>query len=229
MGACVSRDRVPTVEGAHVRENFCYQAEAKLGLYRVEFRTYQAAIKRFGYRIDLTEQHLRAIAPEIRLNVDEMKNDPKSAFAIAYLDTGFAYKEGRHQVEELILIGWLLCTHWSEETQARELWHIVNPGLAETVPKSDVNRLVASLMYVAVSINTKLVKAMPASAEKDKALAYLETCQRNRKSWAVGLTRELGAEVTEEELMELMKQFFRSYDLRMSIAGDKKNGEEDYE
>ena len=55
MGACTSRDRVPIVEGAHVRENFCYAAEAKLGLYRVEFRTYQAAIKRFGYRIDLTE------------------------------------------------------------------------------------------------------------------------------------------------------------------------------
>ena len=103
----------------------------------------------------------------------------------------------------------------------------MNPGLAETVNKTDVNRVVSGLMYVAVSINTKLVKAMPTSAEKDKAVAYLETCQRNRKSWAVALTRELGAEVTAEELMELMKQFFRSYDLRMSIAGDKKGEEDD--
>ena len=40
MGACVSRDKVPVVEGAHVREKFCYAAECKLGLYRVEFRTF---------------------------------------------------------------------------------------------------------------------------------------------------------------------------------------------
>ena len=107
------------------------------------------------------------------------------------------------------------------------MWHIVNPGLLDTVNKTEVNRLVASLMYVAVSINTKLVKALPPSGEKDKAVAYLETCQRNRKSWAVALTRELGPEVTADELMELMKQFFRSYDLRMSIAGDKKGEEDD--
>ena len=96
MGSCMYRDRVPIVEGAHVSENFCYQAECKLGLYKVEFRSFQAAIKRFGYRIDLTESHLRAIAPEIRLNVDAMKADKKSPYAIAYLDPDFAYREGRH-------------------------------------------------------------------------------------------------------------------------------------
>lgn len=116
MGPCVSRDRVPTVEGAHTQENFCYQAECKLGLHRVEFRSFQAAIKRFGYRIDLKEEHLKAIAAEIRLDVEAMQSNGKSPWAIAYLDKDFAYQEGRHQVDQLILIGWLLCTHWSDET-----------------------------------------------------------------------------------------------------------------
>ena len=161
MGACVSRDKIPVVEGAHVRENFCYAAECKLGLYRVEFRTFQAAVKRFGYRIDLKESHLRSIAPEIRLDVDAMKDDPKSPWAIAYLDADFSYQNGRHSVDQLILIGWLLCSHWSEETQSRELWHIVNPGLEEFVAKADVISVIASLVYVAVNLNRKLVQAMP--------------------------------------------------------------------
>jgi len=76
---------------------------------------------------------LKAIAPEIRLDVEKMKADPNSAYAIAYLDSSFAFKDNRHQVEKLIIMGWLLCTHWSEETQSRELWHIVNPELTETV------------------------------------------------------------------------------------------------
>ena len=161
MGSCVSRDRVPTVEGAHTEENFCYQAECKLGLHRVEFRTYQAAIKRFGYRIDLTESHLRAIASDIRLDVDAMKANPKSPWAIAYLDKEFAFKDGRHQVDQLILIGWLLCMHWSDKTQSIELWHIVNPELNETVDKTAINKVISSLMYIAVNLCRKFVDGMP--------------------------------------------------------------------
>ena len=48
-------------------------------------------MKRFGYRVDLKESHLRAIAQEIRLDVDAMKDDPKSPWAVAYLDADFAY------------------------------------------------------------------------------------------------------------------------------------------
>ena len=113
---CAQRDRKIILEGASSVENFCYNAECKLGLYRVEFRAFQAAIKRFGYRVDLNVEHLRAIAPEIRLDVDKMINDEHSAYAIAYLDKEFAYLNNRHCIEKLTLIGWLLCTHWSSET-----------------------------------------------------------------------------------------------------------------
>ena len=165
---------------------------------------------------------MRAIAMEIRLDVDAMKDDPKSPWAIAYLDTDFAYQNDRHSVDRLILIGWLLCSHWSDETQSRELWHIVNPALEEVVPKADVINTIASLLYVAVNLNKKLLKGMPESEEKTKALSYLDTCTKNRKRWMSELTQELDDEVTGEQLIELIKPFFRSYDLRMSIAGDTK-------
>ena len=135
MGACCSsnREKIYILEGASSDENFCYNAECKLELQKVEFRTFQAAIKRFGYRIQLNEDHLRAIAPEIRLNVDKMLADSNSVYALTYLDTEFAYLEGRHNVDKLMYIGWLLCSHWSEETQSRELWHIANPQLEDTI------------------------------------------------------------------------------------------------
>ena len=125
-----------------------------------------------------------------------MYSNPKSPYAIAYLDKDFSHQEGRHQIEQLVLIGWLLCTHWSDETQARELWHIVNPELREAVDKTAVNKLISSLMYVAVNLNQKLVTAMPQSGEKEKALTYLAKCNKNRKNFANELTEGFGDEIT---------------------------------
>lgn len=86
MGACTSRDRVPIIDGAHADENYCFAAECGIKLHGVEFRTFQSAIKRFGYRMDLNEEHLKSIAPELRLNYEQMMQDATSAQAICYLD-----------------------------------------------------------------------------------------------------------------------------------------------
>ena len=59
MGVCYSRDRIPVIEGAHADENFCFATQCSLKLQSVEFRSFQAAIKRFGYRMDLNEEHLK--------------------------------------------------------------------------------------------------------------------------------------------------------------------------
>ena len=129
MGACGSRDRVPTIEGAHAEENFSFNTECLIKLHGVNYETFQAAIKRFGYRMDLKEEHLKSIAPEIRLDIEAMNANRNAGQALCYLDPKFAYLNGKHNVENLTLIGWLLCKHWSDETQGTELWHIINPAL----------------------------------------------------------------------------------------------------
>ena len=91
MGACTSRDRVPIIEGATAEEQFCFAAECKLGLQNVEFRSFQAAIKRFGYRMDLNEEHLKAIAPEINLDHERMYADRNNGQALLYLDEKFTF------------------------------------------------------------------------------------------------------------------------------------------
>ena len=138
MGACGSRDRAPTIEGAHDEENWAFKTECQIKLHSVEFRTFQAAIKRFGYRMDLNAEHFKAIAPEINLDYKRMQADRKKGQALCYLDTKLCYLNNQHNVENMIIVGWLLCKHWSDETQATELWHIINPTLAETVSKAVV-------------------------------------------------------------------------------------------
>lgn len=103
----------------------------------------------------------------------------------------------------------------------------MNPELNETVDKTAVNKVISSLMYIAVNLCQKFVDGMPSSAEKEQSLSYIAKCNKNRKAFAIQLTENLGDDITQEELTEVMKQFYRSYDLRMSISGDKQAELED--
>ena len=116
MGACGSRDRVPTIEGAHDEENWAFKTECQINLQGVEFRTFQAAIKRFGYRMDLNAEHFKSIASDINLDYAKMQANRNKGQALCYLGTKLCYLNNSHNVENMIVVGWLLCKHWSDET-----------------------------------------------------------------------------------------------------------------
>ena len=92
-------------------------------------------MKRFGYKNDLNDEHLKSIAREIRVNVQEMNDMKNSPFAIVYKDEQFFFKEKRHNVTNLLRLGFLCCRHNSAEDQELEMWHLINPRLEETVSK----------------------------------------------------------------------------------------------
>ena len=54
--------------GAPEEENYIYKSECRLRLYEVDFLTFQGAVKRFGYRIDLNAEHMKSISREIKLD-----------------------------------------------------------------------------------------------------------------------------------------------------------------
>ena len=83
---CSSRDQFPRLKNVTEVENFCFMSECQIKLHQVEFRDFQSAIKRYGYRSDLNDEHMKSIAPEIHLNFNNMKTIPDSAQAICYLD-----------------------------------------------------------------------------------------------------------------------------------------------
>ena len=191
MGACGSRDRVPVIEGASAEENFSFKVECAIKLHSVEFRTFQSAIKRFGYRMDLNDEHLKAIAPEINMDYEKMCAQRTKGQAICYFDQKFAYLNGKHNVDNLMLIGWLLCKHWDDTTQGRELWHIMNPTLEESVPKARVLDTVKKLMYIAVDLNAKMLEQEPNSPEKTNAQKYHQKIIKNRSKFFEQLTNQL--------------------------------------
>ena len=98
MGSCVSRDRAPNTDGFPPEESTVYLKECELNLHNVDFETFQGAIKRFGYKIDLNDEHMKKIAPEIRLNVQEMQQMPSSVFQVVYKDKKMFFQESRHNV-----------------------------------------------------------------------------------------------------------------------------------
>src|SRR5947208_626038 len=117
---CSSRDKAPELANAPPTENYVYQSECRLQLHRVDFETFQGAIKRFGYRVDLNDEHMKSISREIRLNVIEMNEQKNSPFYVVYKDEKFFFKEKRHNVPNLLRLGFLLCKHYSAESQALE-------------------------------------------------------------------------------------------------------------
>ena len=133
-GVCYERDvYIQVLPDMPDEEEKCYRSECLLGLNKVDFPTFHGAIKRFGYRIDLNAEHLKSIAPEIRLDLDKMKREPRGAFNIYYRDPQVIYKDGVYQVDKLLIMGWLLCKHADQYSKEEELWHVINPELQPTV------------------------------------------------------------------------------------------------
>ena len=104
-----------------------YQSECLLRLNEVMYSDFMAAVKRFGFLSDLSDEHMKAIAPEIRLDYNEMENNEMSGYAVVYMGEAFKSKDKRHNVKAMLRLGWFLCQYMSQEDQFNELWHLINP------------------------------------------------------------------------------------------------------
>lgn len=114
-GGCGSRDK-EIKEDPKELEGYVYKKECELQLKNVSYEVFVGAIKRFGYKNDLNDQHLKAISREIYLDYPEMFNNERSVFYIFYHDEGFTFKNQRFHVPAFLLVGFLLCKHNSVET-----------------------------------------------------------------------------------------------------------------
>lgn len=110
--------------------------------------------------MDLNEQHLRAISKEIRLDQIEMFNHDTSIYRIFYGQEGFTYssEQKRYRVDKLLMIGFLLCEHYSIDTQGVDLWHLINPKLELTIPRETVVEFVKDLLKIAVNLNFQYIQ-----------------------------------------------------------------------
>lgn len=95
---CTTREKIPALTGVPQEEQYVYKSENRLRLREVEYPNFQGAVKRFGYRIDLNDEHMKAIARDIKVDIQEMQEVKNSPYAIVYKDEQFFFKEKRHNV-----------------------------------------------------------------------------------------------------------------------------------
>lgn len=60
---------------------------------------------------------MKKIAPEIRLNHQDMITNSASVHAVVYKDEQMFFKESRHNVPKMVRLGFALCRHHTPETQ----------------------------------------------------------------------------------------------------------------
>lgn len=87
------------------------------------------------------------------MNTQDMNETKNSPFAVVYKDESFFFKGKRHNVPNLLRLGFLLCRHQLSDDQELELWHLINPRLEETISKSIVSDFLKDLLYIAVDMN----------------------------------------------------------------------------
>lgn len=100
----------------------------------------------------MNDEHMKSIQKEIHLDASELIDNPQSAYAILYKDQNYSFIQMRYNVQNIVKAGFILCKHYSRESQELELWHMVNPTLEDTIGPKEVKNLMESFAYVAVDI-----------------------------------------------------------------------------
>jgi hypothetical protein len=90
-------------------ERKVYDHELKFHLSHIKFHKFRAAVKKYGHCTHLKDYHMHAISDLIRLNIDELSNNPRSTESLIYRDPLFTFDLGNYDPYKLLLIGYLYC------------------------------------------------------------------------------------------------------------------------
>ena len=74
----------------------------------------------------------------------------------------------------------------------------MNPEIKEKVDKDSVRHVFRELIYIAVTVNQRIVRSLPKTQDREEALRYLMKCSANKMKSANRLAKELDNEITEE-------------------------------
>jgi len=101
---------------------------------------------------------MRVIAKQIGLDFNEMVHNSNSIFKAFYECEGFTKTDDKYSVSSLLKIGFLLCEHYSEDTQLADLWLLINPKLEDSVGRDTIIQFIKDLIFVAVNLIERYIK-----------------------------------------------------------------------
>lgn len=106
----------------------------KLGLSRIYYETYEAAVKRYGYTGKIQDEAISEISKEINLDYKTMTTDRNSPSHL-YYQSKFIFDHGNYDANKLLILGFLLCRHTDLEKAGDSFWGLVNPEIKEHVTR----------------------------------------------------------------------------------------------
>ena len=115
------------------------------------------------------------IAPSINLDYEVDLNNRSKSFARYLLcDPRFGFKDGLHEPQKLLLIGFLYCRYEDELEHLDNLWHLINPNFKQKVSLRVIKNMLEDLLFVSIDQRLRFIELdidVP-SEQKD----YLKKC-----------------------------------------------------
>lgn len=90
-------------------EKFVIDLEKQLGIQDVQFETFERSIKRFGFRIALTDDCWRATVAETHVDVSKFKEHGNIQHS--YFQHKKVCESGRYDARKVLYISFLHCKH----------------------------------------------------------------------------------------------------------------------
>ena len=193
--------------------------ERQLGLGCVNYSIYEGAIKRYGYTGRVRDDSLKEIADYINLTPKQL--DEADSYTAKTYRAKKAFHQGNYDVEYLLVLGFLLCNHESEEKAADSLWGIINPDIASAVPTTRVLEIVDKMIYYAIDAPYEIAHA------DDKTDASIKSYLEELKHRAPQLRSDVASRFSDaqvhknEMLMVLTPKWYGSYKIRALVCPEK--------
>ena len=192
-------------------EAFVINFEKQLNIQHVEYETFERCIKRFGYRIALTDDCWRSTVAET--NVDVSKFKEHGNIQHSYFQHKKLCDSGRYDARKVLYVSFLHCKHRARISQERALWGIINPHFKDGITHTEADEFFDELALIAIDLPLKHCTSWLKTeakrltddenyipdeetkvlAEKfEKAKAYLEKSQAVKEEMVESLTHALG-------------------------------------
>jgi hypothetical protein len=117
----------------------------------VRYEDFWGKVKLIGYTMQLRPEHMRLIAPDLKLDFEKDILGHKKTIAKQLLcDHKFGYSDGLHEPQKLLLIGFLYCQFSNPEAHMEYLWHLINPNFKKTVSMRVIEATLRDLLYISI-------------------------------------------------------------------------------
>ena len=192
--------------------------EKEMGLAGISFEVFEGAIKRYGWVGKMTDDGMKEVSSTINLNLSDFEDNTTFVAKLYRAPEGF--EQGNYHVEKILLLGFILCNHSTENGAARELWGVINPGIEDEIDSEKVRDMLKTIVYYCVDAQLQIER------EKEEpdidTMGYLQECLDKSPMAIDDVMSKLPRSVTFNDFVAAIPStWYSSYRVRYVINPEK--------